>query len=263
MQGFCSLGSGSKGNCTVLFGSSSVFLIDVGFSKKKTEDLLNRIGISLEQVQGILVTHDHHDHIAGLEMIVKHHEIPIYANCETAKTLHSLMQVRSKFKIFETGVPFKLEEFSVHPFSIPHDAVDPVAFTFSFGEKKFGICTDIGFVTPIAVRALQNCTHLILESNHDVGMVHASSRPQVYKKRVLSKQGHLSNEESRALLDAVKNNRLEIVALGHLSQECNHPDAALKAMEGVEVAVEVLHQDGPSRFFSMESKKESLLETLS
>ena len=99
----------------------------------------------------------------------------------------------------------------------------------------------------MAIRALQNCTHLILEANHDVGMVHASNRPQVYKKRVLSKQGHLSNEESRQLLDAVMNPSLEQVVLAHLSQECNLPEVALKAMEGIKVPIEVLAQDGPSR----------------
>ncbi|MFZ4673376.1 MAG: MBL fold metallo-hydrolase [Chlamydiia bacterium] len=250
MQGFCSLGSGSKGNSTVLKGANSVFLIDAGFSMKKTEDLLSRIGMDLRQIQGILVTHDHHDHIAGLEMIVKHYEIPLYTNCETAKVLHAAMNVRPKFKIFETGVSFKLDEFLVHPFSIPHDAVEPVAFTFSFDEKKFGICTDIGFVTPVAVRALQNCTHLLLESNHDVGMVHASNRPQVYKKRVLSKQGHLSNEESRTLLEAVFHEKLEMVALGHLSLECNCPEAVLKAMEGIATPIKLLHQEGPNPFFS-------------
>ncbi|MBM3195382.1 MAG: MBL fold metallo-hydrolase [Chlamydiae bacterium] len=250
MQGFCSLGSGSKGNCTVLRGANSIFLIDAGFSMRKTQDLLHRVGIDLRQVHGILVTHDHHDHIAGLEMIVKHYEIPLYANCETAKGLHQAMDVRPKFKIFETGVSFKLEEFLVHPFSIPHDAIEPVAFTFSFEDKKFGICTDIGFVTPIAVRALQNCTHLLLESNHDVLMVHASNRPQVYKKRVLSKQGHLSNEESRTLLESVYHEKLEMVALGHLSQECNSPETVLKAMEGINVPLQLLHQEGPSPFFS-------------
>lgn len=247
MDGFCSLGSGSKGNVTVLRGSDSIFLVDAGFSKKKTEDLLDKIGLNLDDIDGILVTHDHHDHIAGLETIVKHHEIPIYANCETAKFLHQSMNVRPKFKIFETGVSFTLNEFLVHPFSIPHDAVDPVAFTFTCKDRKFGICTDIGFVTPMAIRALQNCTHLILEANHDVGMVHASNRPQVYKKRVLSKQGHLSNEESRQLLDAVMNPSLEQVVLAHLSQECNLPEVALKAMEGIKVPIEVLAQDGPSR----------------
>ncbi|MFZ4773577.1 MAG: MBL fold metallo-hydrolase [Chlamydiia bacterium] len=255
MQGFCSLGSGSKGNVTVLKGEKSLFLIDVGLSKKRIEELLEKVGLELKDVNGILITHEHHDHIAGLEMIVKHHDIPVYANCETAKVLHSSMSVRPKFKIFETGVNFMLEEFLVYPFSIPHDTVEPVGFTFTYKDKKLGICTDIGFPTPQAIRALQACTHLILESNHDVGMVHACNRPQVYKRRVLSKQGHLSNEESRALLNAIIHDQLELVVLAHLSQECNHPNTALKTMEGIQTPIEVLHQEGPSAFFSFFSNQ--------
>ncbi len=250
MEGFCSLGSGSKGNMTVLRGSKSIYLVDAGFSLKKTTELLAKIDIDLKNVQGILITHDHHDHIVGLEAITNQYDIPIYANCETAKVLHETLPKRPKFKIFENGVSFHLDEFTVYPFSIPHDTVDPVAYTFSWKDKKLGICTDIGFATPLAIRALKGCTHLLIEANHEVSLVHACNRPAVYKRRVLSKQGHLSNEESRSLIDALLHEDLELIALAHLSQECNAPEIALKAMSGITVPIHVLHQEGPNPFFA-------------
>jgi phosphoribosyl 1,2-cyclic phosphodiesterase len=248
MEAVCSLGSGSKGNATLLVGSESIFLIDAGFSKKRLDELLHQVGYRPEDVQGILITHEHHDHICGLETFVKNHQIPIYANKLTAKFLHANMNCRPKFRIFETDVPFQLHEFEVLPFSIPHDAVDPVGYTFSLKQHKLGICTDVGFKSANIVRSLKGCTHLILESNHDINMVHASNRPMVYKKRVLSKQGHLCNEESRQLLEEILSDKLKQVAFAHLSQECNHPSMVEKAMEGIGVTFSILSQNGPNPF---------------
>lgn len=228
MIGYCPLASGSKGNSIYLGTKNTKILIDAGLSFKTIKERLSLINVDIGEIEAILITHEHTDHIRGLETFASKLSIPILANSDTAKAIYSLYELPSKFKIFSTGESFEFGDLEVHPFSVQHDAIDPVGFTVKAENRKIGFCTDLGFATTLVKNQLQGCDHLYIEANHEPSMVHASARPFVYKKRVLSRQGHLSNEECASLLDEIYHMGLKSVHLAHLSSECNAPDLALK-----------------------------------
>lgn len=233
MKGFCPLASGSKGNC-IYFGSDNTkILIDAGLSLKATKLKLQEINVSIEEIDAILVTHEHGDHIQGLRVLSNSLQIPVLANHETAKGIVEALHDCPKFKIFSTGESFEFGDLEIHPFSIPHDTLDPVAFTIKTEDKKIGFCADLGFVTTGVIHQLQACDYLYLEANHEPSMVHASARPQVYKQRVLGRSGHLSNEETGKLLSLIAHSKLKHVHLAHLSSECNTHETALSRVGGV------------------------------
>ncbi len=228
MFGFCPLASGSKGNCIYVGSKKTKILIDAGISAKSIRDRLEKIDVALEDIDAILVTHEHIDHIRSLGVLGCRMGIPIFANSDTAKAIYSLLEECPKFKIFSTGESFEFDDLEIHPFSIQHDAIDPVAFIIRTAGLKLGFCADLGFATTLVANQLKGCDYLYLEANHEPSMVHACPRPMVYKKRVLSRQGHLSNEECAGLLENVHHDGLKHVHLAHLSSECNSPDLALK-----------------------------------
>lgn len=228
MEGFCPLASGSKGN-SIFFGTKNTrILIDAGLSAKIIADRLGEIGVSLQDIDAILITHEHTDHIRGLTTLALKHKIPVFANSDTAKAIVEILGEAPKFKIFSTGETFEFGDIEVHPFSIQHDTLDPVAFTIKTKDHKIGICTDLGFATTLVKNHLKNCDYLYIEANHQPSMVHACNRPQVYKQRVLSRQGHLSNEQCAELIAEVVHPNLKHIHLAHLSEECNNPELALE-----------------------------------
>ena len=227
MIGFCPLASGSKGNCIYLGTPQTKILIDAGLGTKLVTKRLEEIGVSLSEIDAILITHEHTDHILGLSSLGCKMQIPIFANRETAGGIYSVLKECPRFKIFSTGETFEFGDLEIHPFSIKHDALDPVAFTIRLNGLKLGFCTDLGFASTLVQRALMGCDYLYLEANHQPSMVYASSRPVVYKERVLSRQGHLSNEECADLLIEVYHPGLKHVHLAHLSSECNSEEMAL------------------------------------
>jgi phosphoribosyl 1,2-cyclic phosphodiesterase len=173
----------------------------------------------------------------------------VLANAETAKGIYAALSIRPRFKIFTTGETFQFGDLNVHPFSIPHDTLDPVAFAIQTADVKVGICADVGYVTSMVLKQLEKCDILYFEANHEVSMVHSSARPKVYKDRVLSRQGHLSNEECAHALSVLVHPGLRHVYLAHLSSECNTPEVALRVVgeknPGVELSI--AHQDKVSR----------------
>jgi phosphoribosyl 1,2-cyclic phosphodiesterase len=230
MIGFCPLGSGSKGNSCYLGTERTQILVDAGLSGRATEHRLNQIGSSLDSIQAILITHDHHDHIAGLKQLAIRRNIPVYANAETAKGIVASLEGQvPRFRIFQTGEPFEVGDLKVYPMPILHDTVDPVAFVIEACARRIGICTDLGMVTPIVTQHLQGCDHVVLEANHEPDLVAMSARPLVYKQRVLGRYGHLSNSAAEELLDAIWHAQLRSVHFAHLSSECNRPELALQA----------------------------------
>ena len=243
---FCPLASGSRGNSIYIGSQRTKILIDAGLSGKETAKRLEQIGVALEEIDAILITHDHIDHIQGLKVLGLRHNIPILANAETAKGIHNLLDTCPKFRIFETGETFEFQDLVIHPFSISHDTVDPVGFTIETMGHKIGLCTDLGFVTTLVKRHLRDCDYLYVEANHEPEWVHACPRPLVYKQRVLSRSGHLSNEACAALLAEVMHAGLKHVHLAHLSQECNCPERALervRARVGEALALSVAPQE--------------------
>jgi phosphoribosyl 1,2-cyclic phosphodiesterase len=249
-DGYCPLASGSKGNCLFFSHGETKLLVDAGLSGRATEKKLAQIDVHLDEIQAILITHEHSDHIAGLKALAIRRGIPVIANVETAKAITRYLGECPEFQIFTTGERFSFQNLQITPFSIQHDGADPVAFKIEAGSAKVGICTDLGFASTLVKRHLQGCNFLHLEANHEPHMVHACSRPPVYKQRVLSRSGHLSNEACGDLLKEIAHEGLKHVHLAHLSQECNNPETALNAVKGklAEVGHETLevtiaHQD--------------------
>lgn len=233
MKGFCPLASGSKGNCVYLGTDNTKVLIDAGLSAKAIVTKLEQINVDIGDIDAILITHEHTDHIQGLKVLAYRMGIPVLANTETAKGIVDYFHDCPKFKIFSTGETFEFGDLEIHPFSIQHDTLDPVAFTIRTGALKLGFCTDLGFVTSLVSNQLRECDYLYLEANHQVSMVHACSRPMVYKQRVLGRTGHLSNEATGNLLTQIAHSGLKHVHLAHLSSECNSPEVALQVIRGI------------------------------
>ena len=254
MFGFCPLASGSKGNCIYVGTKSTKILIDAGLSAKAIRERLAAIGVGIDEIDAILITHEHTDHIKGLDVLGS--KIPVFANSDTAKAIQGILNTSPKFKIFSTGEAFEFGDLEVHPFSIQHDAIDPVAFTIKTAGLKLGFCADLGFATTLVASCLKGCDYLYLEANHEPSMVHASARPMVYKKRVLSRQGHLSNAECAGLLEQIYHEGLKHVHLAHLSSECNSAELALKIISeklqslSAKAEVSIAYQEKNSRSIS-------------
>jgi len=249
MKGFCPLASGSKGNSIYLGTENCKILIDAGISTRALKAKLAEIAVSLDEIDAILVSHEHSDHIRGLKLLALKHGIPILANTETAKGIVEELGDCPKFKIFSTGEPFEFGDLEITPFNIPHDTLDPVAFAIRTDEGKFGFCTDLGHVTPIVRHHLRECDYILIEANHQIEMVHACSRPPIYKQRVLGRTGHLSNNDCAKLLTELAHADLKRVYLAHLSGECNSPDHALATVSehlqrrGIKLELAVAYQE--------------------
>lgn len=253
MKGFCPLASGSKGNCIYLGSNQTKILIDAGISTKAILDRLSEINVDIRDIQAILVTHEHHDHIQAIKTLALKLGIPVLANQETAKGMVEIFGECPKFKIFSTGETFEFGDLEIHPFSVQHDTLDPVAFTIRLDHLKLGFCTDLGFVTSLVQHHLAHCDYLYVEANHQPSMVHACSRPKNYKDRVLGNRGHLSNEACGNLLARVADSNLRHVHLAHLSSECNSPETALSIVKsilqqhGIEIEMCTAFQEKVSR----------------
>ena len=249
---FCPLASGSKGNCIFLQTKESTFLIDLGISFRLLQQRLREVGSSIDAIDAILISHEHMDHISGLKVLTEKKKIPVLANAETAKGIYHNLQTLFDFHIFTTNEKFSFRDISVDPFTIQHDTLDPVGFIIQSNAIKIGVCTDIGMVTTFIEKKLAHCHVLYLEANHEIEQVHASSRPTIYKQRVLGRQGHLSNQECGALLQKLYHENLQHVFLAHLSSECNSAKRAMKTIQEIlqqhkiTVPISIALQDGIS-----------------
>lgn len=237
MVTFCPLASGSKGNCSFLGTDRTRLLIDAGISARAIQQRLHALGFDLDQIDAIVITHDHIDHIAGLRVLSKRMKVPIVCNLATAQGLAQYLGVTPRCKIFQTGESFEIGDFLLHPFSIQHDTGDPVGFSIRASTNgrviKVGICTDLGFVTKIVTDHLRDCDCLYIEANHDPELVALSLRPQIYKQRVLGRMGHLSNADCAQLVGQVAHDQMQRIYLAHLSEECNRHELALKTVAAI------------------------------
>lgn len=257
---FCPLASGSRGNAYLLKTPYCKILIDAGISGKALKLRLEQLDTKVEELDAILITHEHSDHIQGLKVLALKAKVPVFSNHETAKAIVETLNDTPQFKLFSTNESFEFKDIIVNPFSVPHDAIDPVAFSIYIEslDYKVSICTDLGFYHPHIEEQLKKSNLLVLESNHDPSMVHACNRPQVYKQRVLSRTGHLSNEDCGRLLKSLIHPRLQKVFLAHLSSECNSYEKALQTVKG-QIGSDLLdlaiaHQDTISDSVSVEIK---------
>ena len=231
----CPLCSGSSGNATYIEAGGARLLIDAGVSCKRVAELLGRIGVEPGSLSAVLVTHEHVDHVRGVNVLSKKYDLPVYANAETWSMLReTLKDVAPKnVCVFESDRDFYLAGVRVLPFTVPHDAIHCVGFTVSAGGKKVGVCTDLGRVDARILSILSGCDLLLLEANHDVDMLMAGSYPYLLKKRILSGNGHLNNDDCGKALLKLHETGVKNVILGHLSKENNYPELAMVAVRSV------------------------------
>lgn len=231
----CSIASGSGGNCIYIGSEHTHILVDAGISKKKIEEGLRTIGLSGNDISGVLVTHEHSDHIGGIGVLSRGFKLPIYA---TNGTLKGIQEYKNLGKMPEglynpivSDEIFTIGDLTIEPFRISHDAYEPTGFRISDGNKSIAIATDLGEYNEYTIKKLCKLDAVFLEANHDVHMLEVGNYPYSLKKRVLSEKGHLSNELSGRLLCDILHSELKHVVLGHLSQENNYEMLAYETVK--------------------------------
>ncbi len=225
---FCPIASGSSGNCILIFSKHTRALIDAGLSGAQIERGLKKAGVSPFDLDAIFITHDHFDHAKGAGVLSRRYNIPIFATQGSWDKMEGQLGKISPFnrKIIYSGEHFFLNDFTVMPFPIPHDAGDPVGFSIYAENKKICVATDIGYPSQEVKEEISGCDILLLEANHDVQMLKNGSYPWHLKKRILSDSGHLSNEAAGTMLIEAISCKLKYLFLGHLSSENNEPELA-------------------------------------
>jgi phosphoribosyl 1,2-cyclic phosphodiesterase len=226
---FTVLGSGSGGNSALVECDGLRLLIDAGLSAKQLSDRLRLVGIDPSSLHGILLTHEHGDHIRGLKVFLKKNPIPVYTTPLTARIVRENDMPPTTWKLFEAGQMFPLGPTSIRPYTVHHDAVDPVGFVIeSHDSRKLGILSDAGHVTHSMTQSLRDVQMLFVEANYDADLLSADTkRPWGTKQRISSHHGHLSNDQTAGLLRQIAHAGLRHVVLGHLSSDCNHPERAI------------------------------------
>lgn len=228
------IASGSKGNCLLFQNGEVNLLIDAGISKKRIEEGMDSYKSSLTDVDGILITHEHSDHISGLGVVSRKYHIPIYATKETISKIMEDNKVgkieTSLFKEIKPDKGFYIKSTLVTPFSISHDAVKPVAYRFDDDGKALAVATDMGVYNDYTIGNLKGLDAILIESNHDVNMLQLGPYPYTLKQRIWGERGHLSNESCGNLLNAIISDKLKNIILGHLSKENNLPELAYETI---------------------------------
>lgn len=230
----CVIVSGSSGNCAYVASRQTAILVDAGLSCRETLNRLEAIGADVKNVKAICITHEHDDHVSSLGAMHRRLGADLYANSGTVDGISRNDKLKDlPWKVFSTGEPFLIGDLKIEPFSVPHDAYDPVGFVISSGNSRVGIVTDMGMPTELIRTKLKNCQVVIIESNHDEPLLKDSARPWSLKQRITGWQGHLSNEQACQLLSDIAGPSLKTVILAHLSSECNKPDLALKSARAI------------------------------
>lgn len=225
------LGSGSGGNCAYVETEEARVLVDAGFSPTQIRKRLAAIGRAPENLDAILISHEHSDHIRGLVGLADKLHIPVYCNRETCDEITRLLELNAEFELFTTGQAFEIGDVTVETFSVPHDAQDPVGFLLRTPAANIGFVTDLGHVTRLVGERSRHAHVLVLESNHDVKLLQeCPTRPWSLKQRILSRHGHLSNEACADAVEAIMNGGLRQLYLAHLSRDCNRPELAWRAV---------------------------------
>lgn len=221
---FALLGSGSRGNAAVIEQDSTRVLLDCGFGVRELEARLARIGLAPGMLAGILVTHEHGDHLGGVGRVARRHQLPVWMTRGTYAQWGDGEAVDVRFISPHRG--FALGALTVEPYPVPHDAREPSQFVFAGGQRKLGVLSDVGSVTAHVRAVLSGCDALLVESNHDAALLRDGPYPEGLKRRVGGAYGHLSNEQTAALLGAIDCSRLQRLVLTHLSEQNNRPELA-------------------------------------
>src|SRR5881397_4107142 len=227
------LGSGSAGNSALVATDHCKILVDGGLSARQLVLRLAQCGVAPGELDGVLLTHEHGDHVCGLEVLCRKFDLPIYANAQTAEAVRydGALDRHRNWRIFRTGAEFKICDVLVQTFPVPHDAVDPVGFAFYAGASGLGFITDLGYATKMIVERLRQVHTLVIETNHDEKLLQNDThRPWPVKQRIQSRHGHLSNAAAAGVIEELLPGKIERVVLGHLSRDCNTPELALAAV---------------------------------
>ncbi len=229
---FCSLFSGSSGNCLFAQTDKTKILIDCGESAKKIVNSLSEIDVDIKSIDGILISHEHIDHVKSLGTLAKKYDLPVYINKETFEALSDQKEKikQENINFFDFTKNFFIGDLEIHPFSTPHDAANPCGFNIFNNNKKISIATDLGHITPEIISTLENSKFILLESNYDPNILKCSSYPYLLKERISGPNGHLSNELAGKTISHLMNYGLETAMLGHLSKENNFPELAYKTV---------------------------------
>ncbi len=227
---FASLGSGSKGNCLVVEAGGTRILLDCGFSARETARRLQRRGLAPADIDAIVVTHEHDDHIGHAFAFGGQHAIPVWLSHGTFRAVEEsgkpMGEAQSIARFIEGRAAFAIGDVQVQPYTVPHDAREPVQFVFSDGSARLGVLTDIGAPTPHVTETLSGCDALVLECNHDLELLWNGDYPRWLKERISGPWGHLDNGQSGRLLASLERSHLKHVVAAHLSQQNNHADLA-------------------------------------
>lgn len=241
---YCSIASGSSGNCIYVGSDQAGVLVDTGISGKKIAEGLHSIDRKPEELDGILITHEHSDHIKGLGVMSRKYGIPIYATRGTIQAIKCCGGVgvidEGLFHEIYADEVFSVEDLEICPFAISHDAAEPVAYRIRNGEKSMAVATDMGCYNDYIVGHLKGVNGILLEANHDVNMLQVGAYPYPLKQRILGRLGHLSNDNAGRLLCEILHDDLKSIVLGHLSRENNY-----EALAYATVCAEITMGDNP------------------
>ncbi len=225
------LGSGSGGNATLLRCGNTRILVDAGLSAKQVVLRMEQLGVSPDDLDGILVTHEHSDHARGIDVLLRKRSIPIFANAFTREALEYKMKSDIPWRVFQSGQTFSLGDFEVQAFKIPHDAAEPVGFVLQGHGVQLGMVSDVGHVTHLMREQLRGSHAIYIEANYDETLLERDTkRPWATKQRIASRHGHLSNTQTAEFLEEIACERLENVMLSHLSSDCNCPHIASRVV---------------------------------
>lgn len=244
---FAILGSGSEGNATLVRCGASTVLLDCGFSMREAVRRMLRAGVDPEDLAGIVVTHEHSDHIGGVGALARRYSLPVWLTAGTRAAANGQLGELPETRQFDPHTPFAIGDLAVEPYPVPHDAREPAQFVFSDGDGRLGYLTDVGESTAHIERALNACDALVLECNHDLAMLDGGPYPPSLKARIRSSHGHLDNASAGKLLARLDYTRLNTLVAAHLSRTNNTPEHARAALaEAIDCEpdwVEVADQD--------------------
>ena len=249
--GITVLGSGSKGNASVIHGPEGLILLDAGFSAKELENRMSASGIRASDIRALIVTHEHSDHMKGCRVFSNRYGVKTYMTSTTCSGCLRANLLPERKSLFSTGNAFELCGIRIEAFTVPHD-VDTVGFIFRVGDAKLGVATDLGHLNLLARQKLRDCTVLVLESNHDRMLLMNSSRPIQLKRRIVGRHGHLSNDDALDAFSELLTEHTRNLILAHLSGECNNFELlrklALDRLANLErrgILLEIARQDTP------------------
>lgn len=227
---FASLGSGSAGNALVVEVGRTRVLLDCGFRISETVGRLGRLGLAPDDLAAIVISHEHDDHVVGAVPFARKFNLPLWLTGGTLRALNGACQASANISVIEGHGRFNIGDLEIEPYPVPHDAREPAQFVFSDGAKKLGVLTDSGCTTRHIETVLQRCDALVLECNHDIGMLRDGAYPLRLKARIAGRLGHLDNAGAASLLNALDCARLQHVIAAHISQQNNTPALACAAL---------------------------------